>query len=205
MADPGDTEQVLQAIRLGWYMAEVRGETGPMVPPVVKDHNLHGKSARNPHYAWNETANGSRPIEAQQVVMTLASSLKVDEGPAGRGSSYSVMIDNQAHLLWTTRASDTVVALQTLVGPATRAVKQLTQTKAAEATAAEAVAAAKTAADNVAEVARTTAELAAEAARTAADLAAKALAHATDESMTTTNAALTEAAADEAEATKAPG
>jgi len=202
VADPGDTEQVLQAIRLGWYMAEVRGRNRPNGPTGGKEPQPPRQIGEEPPLRVERNRDECR-IEAQQVVMTLASSLKVDEGPAGRGSSYSVMIDNQAHLLWTTRASDAVAALQTLGGPATRAVKQLTQTKAAEATAAAAVAAAKTAADNAAEVARTTAELAAEAARTAADLEAKALAHATDESMTTTNAALTEAAADEADATKA--
>jgi hypothetical protein len=91
-APPGDRPMVLDALRLGWYMAEVRGRNRPGRPgeqaamPGNRGHALPLRAER--------TAAELR-IEAQQVLGTLAARLQVDDNGAA-GSSYYSAVDQKA-------------------------------------------------------------------------------------------------------------
>jgi hypothetical protein len=78
MAVPGDADDVLTAVRLGWYLAEVRGrnrldapEAPGLLMPDRRDHALPLRGERN--------ATELR-IEAQAVMAALATRLGVDSG-----------------------------------------------------------------------------------------------------------------------------
>jgi hypothetical protein len=105
---PDDAQQVMSALRLGWYLAEVRGRNRPDGPP--------GSSARMPDHLdhplplRNERSPTDIRIEAQFVVKALAKALYVDD--AGPGVSFGEAIDNQAKLLAHVRAPTASRAMQ---------------------------------------------------------------------------------------------
>ncbi len=95
---PGDAEDVIRAVRLGWAVAEVRGRNRPDAPtgstePVPK--NL--SNALPLHFERGRT---ELRIEAQAVLTALALALKVDS-PAPTGLAGK--IDDAAKLLWGAR------------------------------------------------------------------------------------------------------
>ena len=108
MTAPDDAQQVMSALRLGWYLAEVRGRNRPGGPP--------GSSARMPDHLdyplplRNERTATEIRIEAQFVVAALAKALYVDD--AGPGVSFGAAIDDQAKLLAHVRAPRAARALQ---------------------------------------------------------------------------------------------
>lgn len=95
MTVPSDTDQVLSAVRLGWYVAEVRGRNRPNGPPgtgtKMPDHLDHALPLRT------ERSPTELRIEAQQVLAALARKLQVDQQPDG--ASYTTQIDDQAKTL----------------------------------------------------------------------------------------------------------
>jgi len=98
MAAPEDAADVLSALRLGWYMAEVRGRNRPggPVPPAGSLLNRAGyvlplRTERTPE---------ELRIEAQSVVRKLAADLEVDIFTAdGQERSLTDCIDQQATAL----------------------------------------------------------------------------------------------------------
>jgi hypothetical protein len=101
MSVPADADVVVTAVRLGWYMAEVRGRNRPGGPPGNPapqphrlDHALPSPGGRSPT---------EQRIEAQAVLRTLASRLGVDDGSGVH--SYSELVDQQAHGLDLARGS----------------------------------------------------------------------------------------------------
>jgi hypothetical protein len=98
---PRDLAEVLDALRFGWYMAEVRGRSHLVPPPGAQeamppgDHPLP-LQVRRP-------ADDLR-AEAQAVLIALASRLGADLNSAD-GSSYSRAVDRQAKELASARAS----------------------------------------------------------------------------------------------------
>ncbi len=108
MAAPDDAEHVLCALRLGWFLAEVRGRNRPGGQPGVSvsmpendDHALPLRIERS--------ATELR-IEAQKVVAQLAVHLEVDA--SGDGTSFGVAIDAKARLLDPIRAPKASTALR---------------------------------------------------------------------------------------------
>jgi hypothetical protein len=93
-APPHDLSQVFDALRFGWYMAEVRGlnEQPPAKPPD-RGHALLLRAER--------TADSR--IAAQAVLATLAASLQVDL--RADGTSYSGDVDREANRLAEARKS----------------------------------------------------------------------------------------------------
>jgi len=132
VTSPDDTDIVLQALRLGWYIAEVRGRNRPNAPPganvVLPDS--HGGQELPLRIERTPT---ERRIETQTVVTALARNLGVDDAPDGR--SYGTMIDDQAKVLFRTRPPHVVAALNA-------ARNQLTNAQARQLVAAGAVTAA---------------------------------------------------------------
>lgn len=101
MPAPADAAAVLTAVRLGWYLAEVRGRNRPdaplgnLAPPSYRaGHALPSPSGRSP--------DESR-IEAQAVLHSLAAKLGVDR--SYQEPSYSVAVDHRAHSLAQARMS----------------------------------------------------------------------------------------------------
>ena len=98
MPTPGDSPKVLTALRLGWYVAEVRGRNRPGGPrpapnslPNRQDHVLPLRIER--------TAPESR-IEAQAVLCTLSHDLGVDTVTVdGQQQDQATVIDQQARAL----------------------------------------------------------------------------------------------------------
>jgi hypothetical protein len=105
---PDDAKQVMSALRLGWYLAEVRGRNRPGGPP--------GSSARMPDHdddalpLRNERSPTELRIEAQSVIAALAKALQVDGD--GHVVSFGAAIDDQAKLLAHVRAPKAALALQ---------------------------------------------------------------------------------------------
>jgi hypothetical protein len=108
VAAPKDTKKVLSALRLGWYLAEVRGRNWPGGPP--------GASARMPDRADHalplraERSKTELRIEAQAVVARLAKNHELED--SADGISYCATIDHQAGLLASLRAPKASDALQ---------------------------------------------------------------------------------------------
>ncbi len=94
MTAPDDAKRVMSALRLGWYLAEVRGRNRPGGPP--------GSTARMPRPDDHalplhvERSPAELRIEAQSVTAALARELKVDRAENG---SFSTAVDAQAKLL----------------------------------------------------------------------------------------------------------
>jgi len=125
---PDDAKQVMSALRLGWYLAEVRGRNWPGGPPGssarMPDHNEDALPLRN------ERSPTELRIEAQSVIAALAKVLQVDD--AGDGVSFGAAIDDQAKLLAHVRAPKAARALQQGIdmlakAPASQVVKLLQQ------------------------------------------------------------------------------
>jgi hypothetical protein len=103
MALPDDADKVLAAVRLGWYLAEVRGRNRPDPPPAVEgkmpDRSGHALPLRN-----ERTAPELR-IAAQDVLTALAKQLDVDDDPLTAGS-FGTAIDSAAKVLAAKRAKN---------------------------------------------------------------------------------------------------
>src|SRR5215469_2167622 len=98
MSEPEDSAEGVSALRLGWYVAEVRGPNrpdGPRPPvgllPDRHDHVLPLRVARTP---------AELRIEAQVVLCTLAGELAVDEVTVDdQQQSQTALIDERARAL----------------------------------------------------------------------------------------------------------
>jgi hypothetical protein len=110
VAAPEDAEDVLCALRLGWFLAEVRGRNRPGGQlgaglPQNDDHALPLRIERSPT---------ELRIEAQKVVAQLAAHLNVDTDSHGAG--FGAAIDAKARLLDPVRAPKASAALQRALG-----------------------------------------------------------------------------------------
>jgi hypothetical protein len=112
VAAPEDAEDVLCALRLGWFLAEVRGRNRPGGQlgvgaglPQNDDHALPLRIERSP---------AELRIEAQKVVAQLAAHLDVDTDSHGAG--FGAAIDAKARLLDPVRAPKASTALQRALG-----------------------------------------------------------------------------------------
>src|SRR5579872_1248891 len=94
---PDDTDPVLKAIRLGWYVAEVRGRNR-LVPLTWDDSTPFERGASDLPLRIERKPREQR-IEAQEVVALLASDLGVDN-KAGVSDSFSKQIDDKAKRLY---------------------------------------------------------------------------------------------------------
>jgi hypothetical protein len=103
---PPDGEQVLDALRLGWTLAEVRGRNRPDAPGADLLDFPHGGHALP---LRSERTAVEQAVEAEAVLAYLATALKVDgpqgAGPDGRGgadqatTTYSQALLAVAHTL----------------------------------------------------------------------------------------------------------
>jgi hypothetical protein len=114
MAVPGDAGRVLTAVRLGWYIAEVRGRNRPDAPPGAKA-GLPGPPSHALPLHTEQTPTELR-IQAQAELAAMAARLGVD-GQIGQ-VSYSTAIDNQAKRLADARAPGTAAAAAAAAGRA---------------------------------------------------------------------------------------
>lgn len=100
VAPPLDVDLVQSAIRLGWYVAEVRGRNRPGGPPGaavdVPPRTGHPLPLRI------ERSHDEQRIQAQVAVCDLAAKLKVDTTPAG---NLAQTIDDRARTLATLRGA----------------------------------------------------------------------------------------------------
>jgi len=105
---PDDAKEVLSALRLGWFLAEVRGRNRPGgqlgVWTSMPDHDYHAFPLRI------ERTTTELRIEAQKVVAQLAADRHVDAD--GDGTSFAAAIDDKAKLLDPVRAPKASTALQ---------------------------------------------------------------------------------------------
>jgi len=108
VAVPDDAGDVLCALRLGWFLAEVRGRNRPggqlgvgAAMPENDDHALPLRIERSPT---------ELRIEAQKVVAQLAAHLNVDAD--GHGTGFGAAVDEKARLLNPVRAPKASAALQ---------------------------------------------------------------------------------------------
>ncbi len=104
MAPPDDARDVLSALQLGWFLAEVRGRNRPDAPP--------GSGASMPDHADHalplhiERGRTELRIEAQAAVLYLAQHLEVDTD-TNKGS-YGTNVDNEAKALQAARKQQKV-------------------------------------------------------------------------------------------------
>src|SRR5215471_2662022 len=95
MAVPDDYDSVMEALRLGWYIAEVRGRSEGRSPlpgeklPKRTRHALPLRIERSPD---------ELRIEAQKVLGALSGKLEVDADSLNN-SSFSDELDNEAKAL----------------------------------------------------------------------------------------------------------
>jgi len=95
MAVPDDYDAVMDALRLGWYIAEVRGRNEGRAPLPVD------KPPKRTHHALPlriERSPDELRIEAQKVLGALAGKLEVDADSASN-SSFSGELDSAAKAL----------------------------------------------------------------------------------------------------------
>src|SRR5271156_2335236 len=108
VAAPDDAEDVLCALRLGWFLAESRGRNRPGgqlgVRTSLPDHIDHALPLRV------ERGPTELRIEAQKVVAQLAVDLQVDTDSAG--TSFAEAMDDKARTLNPVRAPKASAALQ---------------------------------------------------------------------------------------------
>jgi hypothetical protein len=98
MSAPEDSPQVVSALRLGWYVAEVRGRNRPAGPHPPGDQ-LPSRLNHVLPLRIERTATELR-IEAQVVLEKLAADLGVDEITVNnQQQSRAALIDQQAHAL----------------------------------------------------------------------------------------------------------
>ena len=113
MAAPEDSVEVLSALRLGWYVAEVRGRNRPggLVPPAESLPDWQGYALP---LRMERTSAESR-IEAQVVVRKLAGDLGVDTITVdGQQRNQPDYIDQQAKALAAAEPSAAPVRWQAL-------------------------------------------------------------------------------------------
>jgi len=101
MTIPDDADRVLTAIRLGWFIAEVRGRNRPDAPPGATDR-LPGPPGHALPLHVEQTPTELR-IAAQGVLAAMARNLGVDGAGANQGS-YTAAIEAQAEALAKARA-----------------------------------------------------------------------------------------------------
>jgi hypothetical protein len=94
VALPEDSKQVIDAFRLGWYVAEVRGRNRPGGPAHAD--TMLPKGDRHPLPLRIERTPAERRIEAQGMLAALAQQLGVDSGTDG---GYGTLVDQNAHRL----------------------------------------------------------------------------------------------------------
>ena len=108
MTAPDDAKTVLSALRLGWYLAEVRGRNRPGGPPgstaSMPDDIDHPLPLRV------ERSRDELRVEAQMAVAQLAKDLQVDD--PGDGVSFGAVLADQANLLAHLRAPTASGGLQ---------------------------------------------------------------------------------------------
>jgi len=98
MPTPGDAPQVLGALRLGWYVAEVRGRNRPGGPQPAADPLPNRRGHVLPMRI--ERTGPEQRIEAQAVLGKLAGDLGVDAVTVnGQQQSLTRLIDQQARVL----------------------------------------------------------------------------------------------------------
>jgi hypothetical protein len=110
MPVPDDAAALVDAMRLGWYMAEVRGRNRPDDPSkgVAEKRYSHpalSAARQSPEPALLLRAERSSPglrVAAQEVLVVIAGKLDIDVNP-GDGSSYSKQVAQQADELATLR------------------------------------------------------------------------------------------------------
>jgi hypothetical protein len=97
MPAPDDALEVVGALRLGWYMAEVRGRSRPAGPrpagselPLCDNYSLPLRIERSA---------AEQRAEALAVLRKLSGDLQVDTGTAGKEPSRTAVIEQQAHVL----------------------------------------------------------------------------------------------------------
>jgi hypothetical protein len=95
MADPDDCAAVLAAVRLGWYLAEVRGRNRPGAHPGAPV-KLPGRTDHALPLEMERTAPELR-IEAQAVLKALANRIGVDREASG--TSFAGSVDRAARSL----------------------------------------------------------------------------------------------------------
>src|ERR1700688_2152738 len=123
MTEPSDTDLVLSAVRLGWYLAEVRGRNRPNGPPgagtQMPDHRDHALPLRI------ERGRAETRIEAQTVLAALANKLGVDSMGHRPVSSYGATVDNLARVIAQARAPKIVARLNIVIDALHRADSDL--------------------------------------------------------------------------------
>src|SRR5215469_1439429 len=98
MPTPGDSLQVLGALRLGWYVAEVRGRNRPGGPPPAADPLPNRRDHVLPMRI--ERTGPEQRIEAQAALCKLAGDLGVDAVTVnGQQQCLTTVIDQQARAL----------------------------------------------------------------------------------------------------------
>jgi hypothetical protein len=111
MAAPSDSDTVLATIRLGWYIAEVRGRNRPYFQPSTP-LNLPGRTNHELPLQIERTSP-ELSIEAQTVLKALATQIGVDTDSSG--SSFSAKVEIAAK-----RLAQAVKAAETTAGPTGR-------------------------------------------------------------------------------------
>jgi hypothetical protein len=95
---PADRQEVLCALRLGWYLAEVRGRLWPdgQRPPNASRLDREGNALP----LRNERSEAERQIEALHVLASIAAALDVDhpgaDGPPAPCETYSASVEQLA-------------------------------------------------------------------------------------------------------------
>jgi hypothetical protein len=84
MTSPADSDEVLSAVRLGWYLAEVRGRNRPNGPEPLESR-LPSRADHELPLRFERTLRESR-IAAQATLEALAIKLKVDKDPENAGT-----------------------------------------------------------------------------------------------------------------------
>jgi len=115
MTIPDDADRVLTAIRLGWFIAEVRGRNRPDAPPGATDR-LPGPPGHALPLHVEQTPTELR-IAAQGVLAAMARNLGVDGAGANHGS-YTAAIEAQAEALAKARAGSTAALVAATDGAA---------------------------------------------------------------------------------------
>ena len=106
MAAPADADKVIEALRLGWYMAEVRGRNR-LDPPKPESSDL---PSRLDHFLplRNERKSEERRIEAQVVLSALA--LRLNVAQDSKGNDFPQEVDGIAKKLDLVRGTSGALA-----------------------------------------------------------------------------------------------
>jgi len=113
LAAPEDADEVLAALRLGWYVAEVRGRNRPG-GPVPPAESLPNRAGHVLPLRIERTPRELR-IEAQSVVRKLAEDLKVGRvADGGQARNLADDIDQQAKALAAAAPQDAPAAWKAL-------------------------------------------------------------------------------------------